>query len=172
VTVIPAESRISSFHSCVARVRQCLHCLAACWTCVCAPIMPRPPRCHGCANTVRESLREGNLFYTRPEGDDTIRVPFAFAAETSCLALALPKDSTEGTIAFDLTSQDGRRRLHLGPMPARSLTLGLHSFPEYGDHTVQVECEFEPGDSFAALPPGGCCKGWRTQDSDVTGHSP
>jgi hypothetical protein len=81
-------------------------------------------------------------------------------------ALAMPKGSIGATLEIIASQKanalDGSligaaatsaspRTIHLGPQPAAPLRLGLHSFKEYGPHTVHITCAFSDGVDFAAF---------------------
>jgi hypothetical protein len=93
----------------------------------------------------------GRLCYKLPQAEDSVTVPFAFGAGHDCLTLAIPNDSEEATLTFDMVSPDGGQTLHTGPVPARHLTLDLHAFPQYGPHIVEIDCEFPKGVAVFAI---------------------
>ena len=59
------------------------------------------------------------------------------------IALALPKGTAGATLEIEARSREEAKALQLGPFPARNLQLGLHSFPEYGSHRVEITCVFD-----------------------------
>jgi hypothetical protein len=79
----------------------------------------------------------------RRQGESEAEQPFELAVEQPAIALALPRGTAEATLAIEARSRDGARALQLGPVPARNLQLGLHSFPEYGPHRVEITCVFD-----------------------------
>jgi hypothetical protein len=82
----------------------------------------------------------------------------AFALGPTGLTLAVPKGCEEARLSFEIVSLDGGKTLRAGPMPARDLNLDLSAFPEYGPHTVEIECEFPERINLLALellPEGG-----------------
>lgn len=91
----------------------------------------------------------GRLSWKPSDAEDAGGMTFAFDA--SCLTLAVSKDSEEATLTFDITAPDKSQTLSAGPVPARNLTLGLHSFPQYGPHTVDIECQFPKGVALYAI---------------------
>jgi len=76
---------------------------------------------------------------------------FALDRDGSALALALPKDAADATLTVEAHSREGDRTLHLGPLPAGHLQLGLYSFPEYGPHTVTVACAFDDASQICVI---------------------
>jgi hypothetical protein len=85
----------------------------------------------------------GTLSWKTPGEPEAARTAFVF--ESLDLTLAIPRSASEAALSFEVTSLDGARKLRLGPVPATSFNLGFHSLPEYGPHTVEIEC----------LPPQG-----------------
>jgi hypothetical protein len=69
-----------------------------------------------------------------------VRQSFELNAQKSSTAVALPKEAENVTFDLQLQSLDGGKTLALNALPARPLYLSLTSFPEYGAHTVDVEC--------------------------------
>jgi hypothetical protein len=54
-----------------------------------------------------------------------------------------PKDVVDATLTFICTSMDGSRTCQVGPYPARNFTLGLFCFPEFGTHSIEINCLFQ-----------------------------
>jgi hypothetical protein len=73
------------------------------------------------------------------------------ARETS---IPLPREAVDPVIEVHVRPREAGGVLTIGPLPARSLHLGLPSFPEYGPHVIRVACAFEeatPGSMAADL---------------------
>ena len=79
----------------------------------------------------------------RPEGESEVEQPFELAFDQPGVALALPKGTAGATLEIEARSREEAKALQLGPFPARNLQLGLHSFPEYGSHRVEITCVFD-----------------------------
>ena len=63
--------------------------------------------------------------------------------ETPTLAVPLPHDAETTTLEIEARSIHGEKALRLGPLPARSLSLALPSFPEYGPHRIPIQAVFD-----------------------------
>jgi hypothetical protein len=79
----------------------------------------------------------------RRKGEAAVEQPFELAVDQPTIALAFPRGTEGPTLDIEARSRDGARALQLGPVPARNLQLGLHSFPEYGSHRVEITCVFD-----------------------------
>jgi hypothetical protein len=69
-------------------------------------------------------------------------VPFGLGSGCTELAVALPVDAVEVSVACVATAPDGTR-VDLGPFPGRQVSLDLTSFPGYGWHEIDIRCEFD-----------------------------
>jgi len=67
---------------------------------------------------------------------------FTLNRDQTSVVIALPKDARTAVLEIEARSKDGQRALHLGPLPAETVRLGLTSFREYGSHKVEIECVF------------------------------
>lgn len=67
---------------------------------------------------------------------------FELDLDQPAIALALPNKAETATIRIKACSRSGTTAVTLGPLPARALELDMHSFREYGPHTVHIECAF------------------------------
>ncbi len=72
-----------------------------------------------------------------------ITQPFQMDDGRQTVALGLPPEASDATLEVRAHSRAGGAVVTLGPLPARSLELGLHSFREYGPHAVSIECTFQ-----------------------------
>jgi hypothetical protein len=72
-------------------------------------------------------------------------------SDQPAIGLALPKDAEEATIQVRARSRSGGSTVTFGPIPARGLELGLHSFREYGPHTIRIECTFSDNTPLLAV---------------------
>jgi hypothetical protein len=76
---------------------------------------------------------------------------FALDRAVPALALAVPNDATDATIAIEAHARISGQALRLGPLPAKHLHLGVYSFAEYGPHTVSVTCAFDDASQLCAI---------------------
>lgn len=82
----------------------------------------------------------------RPAGVGVAERAFELRPGRPAVALALPRRTPDAELEIEALPRDGGAPLRLGPFPAAPLDLGLHSFPEYGPHTVEVRGAFRDGD--------------------------
>jgi hypothetical protein len=54
------------------------------------------------------------------------------------LSLVLARDAENAALDFTLIERTGDGRRSVGPIPPAGFRLGLHTFPEYGPHAVQI----------------------------------
>jgi hypothetical protein len=80
-----------------------------------------------------------------------VEQPFELNLANPQVALALPPLREGATLDITAQSLGSSQTLHLGPMPAKSMKLGLHSFREYGSQRVQIQCQFSAGVPLLAL---------------------
>jgi hypothetical protein len=71
------------------------------------------------------------------EAGDLREVPFELARDGPALCLALPGETREAWIELCALPAAGQQ-IAIGPLPARPALIGLHSFAEYGPHTIRV----------------------------------
>ncbi|MEP7337645.1 MAG: hypothetical protein ABI977_07850 [Acidobacteriota bacterium] len=69
-------------------------------------------------------------------------VRFSLDAQHPAVGLALPALGAEATLELTACAFDGNGALPLAPQAARSLQLGLCSFPAYGPHRITVTADF------------------------------
>lgn len=99
---------------------------------------------------------------TRERGGEVLseRVPLTAAAPA--VAIALPSDEEGAEVAIEAAERDGDRVLRLeGTSEA---LIDLHSFPGYGPHRVEVECEFDGDENLVAIE---LAPERRTEDPDA-----
>jgi hypothetical protein len=93
-----------------------------------------------------------------PEREGEVVVPFELSSERPAISIVLAKGTTGAMLEVAAQALDGSKTLKLGPLPAKPLHIGLHSFPGYGPHKIEIECTFreEAGTLFAIdlLPEG------------------
>lgn len=65
--------------------------------------------------------------------------------------VAVPRGIDERHWLLTAHSLTDERQLDLGSMPGQTLRLGLHSFAEFGPHTISVNCEFRGGTRLLAV---------------------
>lgn len=78
-------------------------------------------------------------------------LPFELKGGKPTVTLVYPRGAQEVTLDFVCWSLEGDRMVQIGPLPALDFTLGLHAFPEYGPHTIKIECEFPEGAELCAI---------------------
>jgi hypothetical protein len=79
------------------------------------------------------------------EAGETIEQTFELNQDRSLVGLVLPQGIDGATLGITACSLQSDNTLSLGPLPAKSMKLGLHSFREYGPQQIQVECIFREG---------------------------
>lgn len=85
------------------------------------------------------------------EAERMVEQAVELGADVPALALALPRKANAATLHFEARPHEDGQSLSLGPLPARPVQLGLHSFREYGPHRVQVEAIFADSESLVAI---------------------
>lgn len=76
----------------------------------------------------------------------TGEVRFTIGPSDRDAAVPLPREAAEPLLEIQARPREAGIPLTLGPLPARSIRLGLPSFPEYGPHAIEVVCGFDaPG---------------------------
>lgn len=76
-------------------------------------------------------------------GSSLIEDKFELTLNQPTITLALSKSAENATLSIEAESREGLGTIYLNSLPARSLLLDLHSFPEAGPQKVEVECIFE-----------------------------
>ena len=76
---------------------------------------------------------------------------FEIDRDRPAVGLPVPRDAADATLHIEARAREDGKTLSLGPMPAKPLQLGLHSFPEYGPHLIPIECTFAAGQSLVAI---------------------
>jgi hypothetical protein len=76
---------------------------------------------------------------------------FKLDLDHPALGLPVPQDAADATLHIEARARENGKILSLGPMPAKPLQLGVHSFPEYGPHRIPVKCTFAEGQSLLAV---------------------
>ncbi len=71
----------------------------------------------------------------------TIEQPFELTLDAPSIALAVPRDATNGQLEFEFRSLSNARTLNLEAQPLQDTFLDLHTFPGYGSHTVKIQCD-------------------------------
>lgn len=72
-----------------------------------------------------------------------LAAPFALTPQQASVTLIFPQNSQDATIEIEARSRSGIGTLHLGPLPAQSMTLDLYAFAESGVQHTPVECVFQ-----------------------------
>ncbi|MEO0516024.1 MAG: hypothetical protein AAF171_01850 [Cyanobacteria bacterium P01_A01_bin.116] len=85
------------------------------------------------------------------EGTASIEQYFELTREHLSLGFPIPKDNDTALLRITAYELDSDKTLMLGPMPARSLKLGLPSFKGYGPHIVRIQAQFSEGISLVAV---------------------
>ena len=98
---------------------------------------------------LEEAVVRGSLQW--PDGESEVERSFELDLDEPAIALALPKGTDGATLEIEARAHEGSRTLHLGPIPAEGLHLGRHSFPEYGPHTIEIECVFDDNTQLLAI---------------------
>jgi hypothetical protein len=91
----------------------------------------------------------GTLQWSEDEAPQ--RQTFLLDLGSPMMALALPKGVSGATLTMEAQARRSDRVVRLGPMPARTMRLGLYSFPEYGPHTVQVTWAVNDGTGLSVI---------------------
>lgn len=84
-------------------------------------------------------------------------IPFGLDSGRLAISLALPQGSKSARIICEATARDTDQKLCVGPFEPRHIRLDLFSFPQYGGHEVEFECEFDgitPVYAIEVLPAG------------------
>jgi hypothetical protein len=76
---------------------------------------------------------------------------FELHLDRPAVGLPVPRDATDATLHIEARAREDSKTLSLGPIPAKPLQLGVHSFPEYGPHRIPIECTFTEGESLVAI---------------------
>jgi hypothetical protein len=69
-------------------------------------------------------------------------VACALRADLATVAVPIPREAGDAVLELEARPLQAGRALRIGPLPAAHLSLGLPTFPEYGPHSVPVECRF------------------------------
>jgi hypothetical protein len=85
---------------------------------------------------------------------------------TGALAIAIPRDLTDGVLDVTATTPDGGRTLKLDPRPLEDCWLDLSSFPTAGPAKADIFCEFDDGAGVAAIE---CAPEDRLEVADAIG---
>jgi len=70
-------------------------------------------------------------------------IRFSIVASDGGVAVPIPREAEAPVVEIQARPREPGVPLTLGPLPARSMRLGLPSFPEYGPHVVPVSCTFD-----------------------------
>jgi hypothetical protein len=73
------------------------------------------------------------------------------ASNTGALAIAIPRDLTDGVLDVSATTPDGSRTLKLDARPLEDCWLDLSSFPTAGPAKADIICEFDDLAGVAAI---------------------
>lgn len=74
----------------------------------------------------------------------TVEQPFELTPGRAAIALAVPSNAEDAALEIEARAPEGAS-LKLGPFPAGDTRLDLHSFSEYGPHSVEIKCAFGAG---------------------------
>jgi hypothetical protein len=91
------------------------------------------------------------------DADIPLQRSFELNKQQPSVALAFPKGTQGATLEMSAYSPQTQQVLSVGTFPAKSLKLGLHSFREYGPHSVTLQVRFSdnlPLFAIALLPEG------------------
>lgn len=104
-------------------------------------------------SATRSLLEQGTIqgICSWQEGQTAKSQTFELNQQVATLAIVVPQEASSPMLEFTARSQDGTRMVQIPPFPARSYQLGLHSFVEYGAHTILVECEFADQTPYYAI---------------------
>ena len=87
-------------------------------------------------------LAQVQVVYERWENNHRLLEEFELQPDRSNIAVILPKSSEKARLTVTARSHNSGAILSLGPLPATSQQIGLHSFPEYGPHEINVDIDF------------------------------
>jgi hypothetical protein len=92
------------------------------------------------ATLLEQSSLQGRCYWQ--EAEMHIEQLFELNQIHPLIALALPQQINGAILEFEARSLHNDKILSIGPIPAKSLKLGVHSFREYGSQQIIVECVF------------------------------
>jgi hypothetical protein len=84
---------------------------------------------------------QGTLHYSW--NGSAMQQPFSLTAASPELAIATPNEVTDVTVAISASPLDGSPALDLAPIAAARVSLDFTSFPQYGPHVVNINCDLD-----------------------------
>jgi hypothetical protein len=85
------------------------------------------------------------------EGEIAKSQSFELSKNQPAIALVLPKSTTAAMLDLSARAIESNQTLQIPPFPAKNCQIGLHAFPEFGTHQIDVDCKFDEGDNLYAI---------------------
>lgn len=82
----------------------------------------------------------GTLSYTLD--GKSLQQAITLTAVQPDMAVAVPTEASDACVALSATPKDGGAALAMPPQPPGRLHIDVTSFPEYGPHSVELQCRF------------------------------